>query len=125
MSQSSYSRSCDIIVLIHNLSLSLSLLSRFVVSLGTGGGAFASSMSNMSFLFPKSQQGYCLGINGGFGNLGVSMSQLLVPIFMNMSFGKEPLSEEAGTGWPNHGTFKCQETMQFASSLNPARGMLL
>ena len=82
-------------------------------------------MSNMSFLFPKSQQGYCLGINGGFGNLGVSMSQLLVPIFMNMSFGKEPLSEEAGTGWPNHGTFKCQETMQFASSLNPARGMLL
>jgi NNP family nitrate/nitrite transporter-like MFS transporter len=70
---------------------------------GTGGGAFASSMSNMSSLFPKSQQGYCLGVNGGLGNLGVSMSQLLVPMFMGMSFGKEPLSDVVD-GWPNHGT---------------------
>jgi len=71
---------------------------------GTGGGAFASSMSNMSFLYPKRQQGYCLGFNGGFGNLGVSMTQLLVPIFMGWSFGKEPLAEGV-EGWPNHG--KC------------------
>lgn len=70
---------------------------------GTGGGAFASSMSNMSFLYPKSQQGYCLGFNGGLGNLGVGMSQLLVPIFMNLSFGKVQLAEDV-VGWPNHGT---------------------
>ena len=68
---------------------------------GTGGGAFASSMSNMSFLYPKSQQGYCLGFNGGIGNLGVSMSQLLVPLFMGWSFGKDSLSEVV-EGWPNH-----------------------
>lgn len=71
---------------------------------GTGGGAFASSMSNMSTLYPKSQQGYCLGFNGGLGNLGVSMSQLLVPIFMTWPFGKAPLSEEVD-GWPNHGEY--------------------
>lgn len=71
---------------------------------GTGGGAFASSMSNMSFLFPKSQQGYALGFNGGLGNLGVSMSQLLVPIFMSWSFGKAPISDSIDE-WPNHGKF--------------------
>lgn len=71
---------------------------------GTGGGAFASSMSNMSTLFPKSQQGYCLGFNGGLGNLGVGVSQLLVPVFMNLPFGKVALAEGV-EGWPNHGTF--------------------
>ena len=69
---------------------------------GTGGGAFASSMSNMSTLFPKSQQGYCLGLNGGMGNFGVSMSQLLVPMIINRSFGREPLTEFVND-WPNHG----------------------
>ena len=69
---------------------------------GTGGGAFASSMSNMSFLYPKARQGYALGFNGGIGNLGVSLSQLLVPIFMGISFGKAALSPETD-GWPNHG----------------------
>ena len=71
---------------------------------GTGGGAFASSMSNMSFLFPKSQQGYCLGFNGGMGNFGVSMSQLLVPMIINRSFGTEPLSDLV-KDWPHHGTW--------------------
>ena len=68
---------------------------------GSGGGAFASSMSNISFLYPKAQQGYCLGFNGGLGNLGVSMTQLLLPVFMGLSFGKEPLSDVVD-GWPNH-----------------------
>ena len=38
---------------------------------GFGGGNFASSMSNISFFFPKSQQGYALGMNAGLGNFGV------------------------------------------------------
>ena len=68
---------------------------------GVGGGAFASSMSNMSVLFPKSQQGYSLGFNGGLGNLGVSMSQLLLPATMNWAAGREPLSTSV-EGWPDH-----------------------
>ncbi|KAB0757976.1 nitrate/nitrite transporter NarK2, partial [Pseudomonas aeruginosa] len=34
---------------------------------GFGGGNFASSMSNISFFYPKSQQGTALGLNAGLG----------------------------------------------------------
>jgi MFS transporter, NNP family, nitrate/nitrite transporter len=47
---------------------------------GLGGGNFASSMSNISFFFPKSQKGTALGLNAGLGNLGVSAMQFLVPL---------------------------------------------
>jgi NNP family nitrate/nitrite transporter-like MFS transporter len=47
---------------------------------GFGGGNFASSMSNISFFFPKSEKGNALAINAGGGNLGVSVMQFLVPI---------------------------------------------
>ena len=46
---------------------------------GVGGGAFASSMSNISFFFPKKMQGLSLGLNAGIGNLGVSLMQFLLP----------------------------------------------
>ncbi|MGK0217673.1 MAG: NNP family nitrate/nitrite transporter-like MFS transporter [Planctomycetota bacterium] len=46
---------------------------------GIGGGAFASSMSNISFFFPKRVQGLSLGLNAGLGNLGVSVMQFLLP----------------------------------------------
>jgi len=46
---------------------------------GVGGGAFASSMSNISFFFPKKMQGLALGLNAGLGNLGVSLMQFLIP----------------------------------------------
>ncbi len=46
---------------------------------GIGGGAFASSMSNISFFFPKRMQGLALGLNAGIGNLGVSAMQFLIP----------------------------------------------
>ena len=46
---------------------------------GFGGGAFASSMSNISFFFPKRMQGLALGLNAGVGNLGVSVVQFALP----------------------------------------------
>ncbi len=46
---------------------------------GVGGGAFASSMSNISFFFPKMMQGLSLGLNAGLGNAGVSVMQFLIP----------------------------------------------
>ena len=46
---------------------------------GVGGGAFASSMSNISFFFPKRMQGLSLGLNAGLGNAGVSVMQFLLP----------------------------------------------
>lgn len=51
---------------------------------GVGGGAFASSMSNISFFFPKRVQGTSLGLNAGLGNVGVSVMQLLVPIVISV-----------------------------------------
>merc|ERR1719384_1142392 len=67
---------------------------------GVGGGAFASSMSNINFFYPKKLQGYALGMNGGIGNLGVSISQLLAPIVMSEAFGKSPISAIGVEGWP-------------------------
>ncbi|MCL4306397.1 hypothetical protein KJZ99_10810 [bacterium] len=49
---------------------------------GIGGGAFASSMSNISLFFPKRIQGTALGLNAGLGNLGVSVMQVLLPFVM-------------------------------------------
>lgn len=51
---------------------------------GFGGGAFASSMSNISFFFPKKMQGAALGLNAGLGNLGVSVMQVLLPLAMTI-----------------------------------------
>ena len=49
---------------------------------GVGGGNFASSMSNISFFFPKKMQGLALGLNAGLGNFGVTTMQILVPLVM-------------------------------------------
>ncbi len=49
---------------------------------GFGGGNFASSMSNIGFFFPKAQKGNALAVNAGFGNLGVSIMQFVVPMII-------------------------------------------
>ena len=51
---------------------------------GLGGGNFASSMSNISFFFPKAEKGNALALNAGVGNLGVSVMQFLVPLVITM-----------------------------------------
>nr|WP_249139100.1 antiporter [Actibacterium sp. MT2.3-13A] len=59
---------------------------------GIGGGNFASSMSNISFFFPKKIQGYALGMNAGLGNFGVTTMQILIPLVMTFAlFGGEPM----------------------------------
>lgn len=57
---------------------------------GIGGGNFASSMSNISFFFPKKVQGTSLGLNAGLGNFGVTTMQILIPLVMTFGlFGGE------------------------------------
>ncbi|WP_338439462.1 NarK family nitrate/nitrite MFS transporter [uncultured Aquabacterium sp.] len=51
---------------------------------GLGGGNFSSSMSNISFFFPKERKGSALGVNAGLGNLGVSVVQFLSPIIISV-----------------------------------------
>jgi len=60
---------------------------------GFGGGNFASSMSNISFFFPKKQQGLALGLNAGLGNFGVTTMQILVPLVMTFGlFGGDSMT---------------------------------
>lgn len=66
---------------------------------GIGGGNFASSMSNISYFFPKKVQGTSLGLNAGLGNFGVTTMQILIPLVMTMGvFGGEPMTLIATSG---------------------------
>lgn len=63
---------------------------------GFAGANFASSMANISFFFPKAKQGGALGLNGGLGNLGVSVMQLLAPIAISVGM----FGAWVGSGYP-------------------------
>ena len=66
---------------------------------GFGGGNFASSMSNISFFFPKRVQGTSLGLNAGLGNFGVTTMQVLVPLVMTAGvFGGGAMILENSSG---------------------------
>jgi MFS transporter, NNP family, nitrate/nitrite transporter len=52
---------------------------------GLGGGNFSSSVANISFFFPKKEKGTALGINGGLGNMGVSVVQFVTPLIITTS----------------------------------------
>jgi len=59
---------------------------------GFGGGNFASSMSNISFFFPKKMQGLALGLNAGLGNAGVTTMQIVIPLVMTFGiFGGDSM----------------------------------
>ena len=64
-------------------STSYSTLLVLALLCGFGGGNFSSSMSNISFFFPKSRKGYATGMNAGIGNLGVSVVQFLTPLVIS------------------------------------------
>lgn len=71
---------------------------------GFAGANFASSMANISFFFPKAHQGGALGLNGGLGNLGVSVMQLVAPFIIGVgvfSFmgGTGTLQEDGSMLW--------------------------
>ncbi|WP_244291219.1 MFS transporter [Streptomyces subrutilus] len=52
---------------------------------GIGGANFSSSLANIGFFYPKREKGNATGVNGGLGNLGVSVVQLLTPILITSS----------------------------------------
>jgi len=67
---------------------------------GLGGGNFASSMSNISFFYPKKMQGLSLGLNAGLGNAGVTTMQILIPLVMTNAIfggGSMVLEKDSGT----------------------------
>jgi len=70
---------------LQNVNTPYFIFALLAITSGFGGGNFASSMSNISFFFPKRIQGSSLGLNAGLGNLGVSIMQFLIPIVIASS----------------------------------------
>ncbi len=81
---------------LQNINTSYAVFASLAVLSGLGGGNFASSMSNISFFFPKRMQGTALGLNAGLGNLGVSTMQFLIPVVIASGM----LGSPAGSGLP-------------------------
>jgi NNP family nitrate/nitrite transporter-like MFS transporter len=75
-------------------STSYSTLLILALLCGLGGGNFSSSMSNISFFFPKSRKGYATGMNAGIGNLGVSVVQFVAPLVITSAMFGVAISGE-------------------------------
>jgi len=88
-------------VVIQNPDTPFSIFVIIALLCGFAGANFASSMANISFFFPKAKQGGALGINGGLGNLGVSVMQLIAPLAISLSmfavFGGIGVDQPDGT----------------------------
>ncbi|MER2527288.1 MAG: MFS transporter, partial [Candidatus Competibacter denitrificans] len=69
-------------VAVQDLNTNYAVFVAIALLCGLGAGNFSSSMANISFFFPQRLQGTALGLNGGVGNLGVGIAQLVVPIAM-------------------------------------------
>lgn len=65
-------------------STSYPVLLALALFCGLGGANFSSSMSNISFFFPKVKKGLATGLNAGIGNLGVSLAQFVVPMIIGV-----------------------------------------
>ncbi|MCM3767846.1 MFS transporter [Neobacillus niacini] len=76
---------------------------------GLGGGNFSSSNNNISYLFPKKEKGTALGINGGLGNMGVSVVQFVTPLIIASGtfalFGDKQVSANGQAVWIQNAAF--------------------
>lgn len=76
---------------------------------GLGGGNFSSSSSNMSFFYPKAEKGTALGINGGLGNMGISLVQFVTPLIIVTStfafMGEGQVLSNGETVWLQNAAF--------------------
>lgn len=69
---------------LRNPDTSYPVLLALALFCGLGGANFSSSMSNISFFFPKVKKGLATGLNAGIGNLGVSLVQFVVPMIIGV-----------------------------------------
>ncbi|MDE2363997.1 MAG: MFS transporter [Hyphomicrobiales bacterium] len=85
---------------VQNPSTPYAVLLILALLCGFGGGNFASSMSNISFFFPRAEKGNALALNAGFGNLGVSVVQFVAPLIITAGvfgwLGGDPQTVAAG-----------------------------
>ena len=65
---------------------------------GIGGGSFSGYMPSTGYFFPKRLSGTALGLQGGIGNLGMSVIQLVGPILMGFESLRHDLAGPADAG---------------------------
>ena len=66
------------------------------LTVGLGGGGFASSMANINHFFPANRKGAALGVNAAAGNLGAAVLQFFLPVVVGAAgvFGLVGASSE-------------------------------
>lgn len=69
-------------IAVQNPDTPFSIMLLLAALCGLGGGNFSSSLANISFFYPKKEKGTALGLNGGLGNMGVSVVQFVTPLII-------------------------------------------
>ncbi|NEW05827.1 nitrate/nitrite transporter [Paenibacillus sp. SYP-B3998] len=97
-------------VAVQDPTTSFSVMLLLAALCGLGGGNFSSSLSNISFFYPKKEKGTALGINGGLGNMGVSVVQFVTPLIITASTfalvgGEGQLLKNGQTVWLQNAAF--------------------
>ncbi|MBJ2328752.1 NarK/NasA family nitrate transporter [Schaalia cardiffensis] len=86
---------------VQNPNTSFALLLLLSFACGIGAATFSGYMPSTGFFFPKRLQGTALGLQGGLGNLGMSVIQLSAPFLMSMSlFGVTWIAPKAAANPP-------------------------
>lgn len=70
---------------VQNPETSFGLLLALAFTCGIGAATFSGYMPSTGFFFPKRLTGTALGLQGGLGNLGMSVIQLAAPFLMSVS----------------------------------------
>ena len=70
---------------VQSTQTSYAVLLGLAFACGIGGGSFSGYMPSTGFYFPKRLAGTALGLQGGLGNMGMSVIQLAAPFLMSIS----------------------------------------
>ena len=70
---------------VQNHETSFGVLLALSFACGIGAATFSGYMSSTGFYFPKRLAGTALGLQGGLGNMGMSVIQLAAPFLMSIS----------------------------------------
>src|SRR5574337_1608703 len=57
---------------------------------GLGGGNYAASLANVNAFYPQRLKGWALGVNAGFGNIGVAVVQLVGLLVLATAGNRQP-----------------------------------
>jgi NNP family nitrate/nitrite transporter-like MFS transporter len=78
------------VVLLANPGLPLWTFVMCAALTGLGGGNYAASLANVNAFYPQRLKGWALGVNAGFGNLGVAGVQVVGLLVLAFAGNRQP-----------------------------------